>query len=427
MRVAITNATIIDPEMEMPVVGGRLLIEEGRIVATGDAFDPASADQAIDADGCWLLPGLVDLCARLHDPDPGSNATFESEAMAAVSGGVTSLVIPPDTRPVVDDPSVVKHILNKALLFRSVNAFIVSALTRDLDGHRLADLHTLFEAGCITVSNGRNPIRDHSIMLSAIEYAATFGRRIMHEPIDHDLYSQGVVHHGKHSIRLGIAGIPYVGETISCAIFIEMLKYSGASGHIGRVSAVRSLELIERARKEGVDVTADVSINSLLFNEEAIGEFDQRYNDLPPLREESDQQGIISRLHGSDWIAICSNHNPLSLDEKERPFPESGRGISSIELMLPLVAGLAEREQIPPNQAIRLVTLRPADFFGLPAGRLKPGSSADLVLFDPHQEWRLERSMMRSYGKNSPFIGQQLHGQVVTTLHKGRVVYDRGR
>jgi len=426
MKHHIKNGRVIDPANGIDQVTD-LFIADGVIAAIGAAPGGFVADNVIDASGLVVAPGLVDLSARLREPGYEYKATLESEMQAAVQGGVTTLVCPPDTDPVLDEPGLVEMLKHRARILDGANVHPLGALTMGLKGQSLTEMAELTEAGCIGFAQAEEPILDTTVLLRAMQYAKTFGYTVWLRPQDAHIGRGGVAHSGPLASRLGLSGVPVMSETIALHTIFELMRATGARVHLCRISSSAGLALIAAAKKEGLPVTCDVGAHHLHLTDADIGFFDSNARFTPPLRGQRDREAIRASLLDGTIDAICSDHTPVDDDEKLLPFAEASPGATGLELLLSLVLKWTEDEHggdaLP--RALAKVTSSAARIAGLPAGTLSVGAAADVVLFDPNARWKVERKALASQGKHTPFLGYELAGQVRATVVRGRVAFQR--
>ncbi len=424
MRIRIANGRVVDPANGLDAPRD-LYIADGRIVGQGHAPDGFTADREIDAARLVVCPGLIDLAARLREPGYEYRATLESEMDAAMAGGVTSLAIPPDTDPVLDEPGLVEMLCYRAKKLNRAHVYPVGALTIGLAGERLSEMAELVEAGCVAFSQANVPIVDNLVLMRAMQYAATFDFRVWLQPLAPFLSRGGVAHDGEVSSRLGLPGIPTAAETVALYTYIQLARLTGAKLHVTRLSSAEGLALVEEARATGLDITCDVSINHLHLSEMDIGYFDSNAHLVPPLRTQRDRDALRRALADGRIDALCSDHTPVDDDGKLAPFSESEPGATGLELLLPLTLKWAEQAGLPLVQALARVTSDAARIVGITkAGHLSPGARADLCLFDPAAHVTVSRDQLRSQGKNTPFLGMELPGRVHYTLVEGQVMHE---
>ncbi len=423
MNIKIANGRVIDPANELDQVQD-LYVAGGKIAALGAAPQGFSAERVIDAQGLVVCPGLIDVAARLREPGFEYRATLESEMDAAMAGGVTSLAIPPDTDPPLDEPGLVEMLCHRAKKLNRAHVYPVGALTLGLKGERLSEMAELVDSGCVAFSQANVPIVDNAVLMRAMQYAATFGFRVWLQPLAPFLSRGGFAHDGEVATRLGLPGIPTAAETVALYTYLQLAKVTGARLHITRLSSAEGLGLIEQARAEGMDVTCDVSINHLHLSDMDIGYFDSNCHLVPPLRSQRDREALRAGLRDGRIDALCSDHTPVDDDGKQTPFSESEPGATGLELLLPLTLKWADEVRIPLVRALAKVTSDAARLVGITkAGHLAPGARADLCLFDPEATIQVSRRGLRSQGKNTPFLGLELPGRVRYTLVEGQVMF----
>ncbi|EIC20011.1 dihydroorotase [Thiorhodovibrio frisius] len=422
-RLSILGAHVIDPASRFDQVAD-LHLADGRVLAIGQKPADFQPEELIDASGLLAIPGLVDLCARLRQPGLEQKATIRSETRAAASAGITTLCCPPDTLPVVDTPAVAQLIRQTAEQHGFARVLPAGSLTQDLAGEQISEMAALARAGCPVLSHADRPIRSARVQRRALEYAATFDLTCFLHPANASLSEGGLVHEGRISTRLGLPGIPAAAETVAVARDLALAEQTGARIHFRGLSTARATEMLAEARARGVQVTADVSAHQLFLTEDDIGTFDANALVLPPLRTEADRQALRAAVASGVISAICSDHQPHEADAKLDTFPQAAPGISALETLLPLTLRLADEGLLPMTSALACVTCHAADILGLPHGRLQPGAPADLCLLAPNEHWTLTAERMHSQGKNTPFLGQSMHGAVRLTLLGGQPAFD---
>jgi len=343
---------------------------------------------------------------------------------AAMAGGVTSLACPPDTDPVLDEPGLVEMLCFRAKNLHCAHIYPVGALTFKLEGKRITEMAELVEAGCVAFSQVNTPIVDTQVLMRAMQYSATFGFRIWLQAIDPFLSKGGVAHDGDVASRLGLAGIPVEAETVALDTYLRLAKLTGAKLHLTRISSAAALEAIERARREGLDVTCDVAAHQLHLCDQDIGYFDPQCRVLPPLRGEADRAALRAALADGRINALCSDHTPVDDDGKQTPFDEAEVGATGLELLLPLTLKWAQEMKLPLVEALARVTCDPARILGVKAGSLTLGAAADVCVFDPAADYLVSRDTLKSQGKNTPFLGYAFPGRVRYTLIDGHLAFD---
>ncbi|KJK25719.1 dihydroorotase [Burkholderiaceae bacterium 16] len=422
MKIHIKGGRLIDPAANVDAQQD-LYIAAGKVVGVGSAPADFHANKTIDATGLIVCPGLVDLSARLREPGYEYKATLESEVAAATAGGVTSLVCPPDTDPVLDEPGLVEMLKYRARTLNQTHVYPLGALTLGLKGETLTEMSQLTEAGCIGFSQAEAPIRNTQVLLRALQYAQTFGFTVWLRPEDPYL-GGGVAASGAVASRLGLSGMSVIAETVRLHTIFELMRSSGARVHLCRLSSAAGIELVRQAKREGLAVSCDVNIHHVSLTDMDIGYFNSQMRFSPPLRSARDRDAIVAGLADGTIDALCSDHTPVDDDEKLLPFAEASPGATGLELLLPLTLRWAEEHRVPLSKALARITAEPARVLGLAAGTLSAGSAADICIFHPEQEWKVERRALKSQGKNSPWLGYEMRGRVRATLVGGHVVYE---
>lgn len=426
MKIHVKNGHVIDPANGIDAQKD-VFIAAGGIVGVGAAPGSFAANRVIDATGLVVCPGLIDLSARLREPGYEYKATLESEMAAAVAGGVTSLVCPPDTDPVLDEPGLVEMLKHRARNLASAHVYPLGALTVGLAGERLTEMAELFEAGCIAFSQANAQVTDTRVLMRALQYAATFGYKVWLQPEDSYLARDGVAHEGEVATRLGLPGIPVCAETIALSRLLALVRETGVAMHFRRISSAAGLEAVAEAKAEGLPVSCDISINHLHLCEQDIGYFNPHARLIPPLRTSADREALRQGLAGGTVDALCSDHTPVDDDAKQLPFGEAEAGATGLELLLPLTLKWAGELQLPLVKALARITSDAARVLGIQAGHLAVDAPADVCIFDPHGNYKVSASTLKSQGKNTPFLGADLSGRVRYTLIEGHVAYDSGR
>ena len=418
-RLEIIGARVIDPASRRDETAP-IYIADGVIAAIGKAPEGFRADETIDAKGLIACPGLVDLSARLREPGFEYKATLESELLAAVAGGVTTLACPPDTDPPLDEPGLVEMLTRRAASLDLARVHPLGALTVGLKGEKLAEMAELHEAGCVGFFQGSAALPDPATLLQAMRYASTFGFTVWLRPQDAHLAVDGVAHDGEVATRLGLTPIPVIAETIALRTILELMAVTGARVHVARLSSAAGVALIAQAKASGAPITCDVSVHHLHLCDRDIGDFDALCHLSPPLRDPSDREALRRGLADGTIDAVCSDHAPVDDDAKQVPFAEAEPGATGLELLLPLTLQWGREAGLPPVHSLAAVTSRAAPVLGVHAGTLAAGAAADVCLFDPARSWVVTPAALVSQGKNTPFQGLELTGRVVRTLVGGR-------
>ncbi|MCW5219900.1 dihydroorotase [Verminephrobacter aporrectodeae subsp. tuberculatae] len=429
MKLLIRNGRVIDPYSGFDQCCD-IALAAGRIAGLNRVAPDFAAQRVIDAAGCIVLPGLVDLAARLREPGHEHAGMLASEMAAAVAGGVTSLVCPPDTDPVLDEPGLVEMLRFRAQRLHQARLFPLGALTRKLAGGALTEMVALTESGCVGFGQAERPLASTLVLQRALQYAASFGYTLWLRPQDLHL-GQGVAASGPLATRLGLSGVPVAAETIALHTIFELLAGSGARVHLCRISSAAGVELLRRAKDRGLAVTADVSINSLHLTDAAIGFFDSRARLSPPLRQQCDRDALAAALADGSIDALVSDHTPVAEDAKALPFAEAEPGATGLELLASLVLKWSQDSAVPLPRALAAVTSGPARVLGSAlgalqssVGRIAEGAAGDLCILDPEAVWTVRDDALRSQGKHTPFSGCALPGRVRMTLVGGQVVFD---
>ena len=428
MKLLIRNGHLLDPASGLDTPGD-VAVADGRVLAMGQLpadFVPA---QTLDAQGCIVMPGLVDLAVRLREPGHEHEGMLASELSAAVAGGVTCLVCPPDTDPVLDEPGLVEMLRFRAQSLHQARVLPLGALTRGLKGEVLTEMLQLSEAGCVGFSQAEVGIANTQVLMRAMQYARSFGYTVWLRPQELHL-GKGVAASGPLATRMGLSGVPVAAETIALHTIFELVRTTGARVHICRLSSAAGALLLRQAKAEGLPVTGDVSINSLHLTDMDVGYFDSRTRLSPPLRQQRDREALRQALQDGTIDALVSDHMPVGADEKELPFAEAEPGATGLELLLSLALKWARDSDLPLVQALACVTHRSADVLAASQGtaqggmgHLAVGAKADICVFDPQAAWTVQAAHLRSQSKHTPFGGYELPGQVRATLVAGRLAY----
>ena len=429
MKILIKNGRVIDPASKFDALCD-VAIAGGRIVSIGQTAPDFAASKTIDASGCVVAPGLIDLSARLREPGYEHEGMLESELAAAVAGGITSLVCPPDTDPVLDEPGLVEMLKFRAEKLHQSRVFPLGALTRGLQGEALTEMVELTESGCVGFSQAEVPLASTLVLMRAMQYAASFGYSVWLRPQELHL-GKGVAASGPLATRLGLGGVPVAAETIALHTIFELVRATGARVHICRISSAAGVALVAQAKAEGLAVTCDVSINSLHLTDADIGYFDSRMRLDPPLRQQRDRDALRKGLFDGTIDALVSDHTPVDEDAKTLPFAEAEPGATGLELLLSMALKWGdENGKAGLIRTLEVLTSAPANVLGaslgtlaLSAGQLVKGGVADVCVFDPAAEWTAEPSALRSQGKHTPFSSHLLPGKVRYTLVGGHLAF----
>ena len=422
-KIQIDNARILDPENGIDKKGS-IFIENGIIAAISKTDKKFNPDLRINAKGKWVCPGIVDLSARFAKPGQEFKSTISTEASAAASAGVTTVCCPPDTFPVIDSPAVVELMYKTAEESGQVQLLPIGALTHGLKGDRLAEMESLKRAGCVAISNANQPVLNNEILRRAFEYAASTDLTVFIHPEDHHLRNQGVINEGAISTRLGLPPIPETAETVALSAALLLVEQTGVCAHFCRLSTARAVDMIGQAKSAGLPVSADAGICHLFLTEMDVDGYNANCHLIPPLRRLEDKDALVNGIIDGTIDAICSDHQPLSIDSKTAPFSLTKPGASTIEFLLPLLIDLATRKKISLLQAIEKISSNPAKVLRLPLGSLSEGKAANITIFDPDKTWTVLGANLVSAGKSTPFDGWELQGKTSHTLLNGVLVYE---
>jgi dihydroorotase len=423
---AFINARLVDPATAYDGPGA-LITRDGRIaeVIHDKVFTGLSPDvRVVDCGGHMLAPGLIDLRVKTGEPGSEPKETLKSAARAAAAGGVTSIVVQPDTDPAVDDPSVVDFILRRARDIELVHVYPAGACTKGLGGKEMAEIGLMHEAGCVYITDADRPIVDSRVMRRVLAYAGSLGVLVAHRPADPWLTAGAAATESEFAGRMGLPAAPAVAEKIMLERDAALVELTGARLLVDQVSAACSLDTLARAKSRGLPMLATCSINHLAFNELDIGDYRTFWKLEPPLRSEDDRQALIDGLVSGLVDIVVSAHAPAPAEDKRLPFEEATPGSIGLETLLPALLALWHEGRAPLIRLIEAVTLAPAKAIGLAAGRLAVGAPADLVLCDLNAPRVIDAEALTSKSKNSAFDGRRLQGQVRMTMVDGRVVYE---
>lgn len=429
MKLLIQNGRVIDPASGFDQIAD-VAIAAGRIVAVGAAPADFKANRVIEARGCIVAPGLVDLAARLREPGQEHAGMLESEMAAAVAGGVTSLVCPPDTDPVLDEPGLVEMLRFRAENLHQARVLPLGALTVGLKGEVLTEMGQLTEAGCVGFSQAEVPIPSTQVLQRALQYASTFGFTVWLRPQELHL-GKGVAASGPLATRMGLSGVSVAAETIALHTIFELVRSTQARVHLCRISSAQGMDLVRKAKAEGLPITADVSINSLHLTDADMGYFDSRARLTPVLRQQRDRDALRAGLADGTLDVLVSDHTPVDADAKALPFAESEPGATGMELLWSLALKWGLEADLPVAQVLSRITADPARVLGTTLGSLQDsvghlavGGVADLCVLTAEGHWLVDDAALRSQGKSTPFSGYELPGRVLATVVAGQVAFE---
>jgi len=422
MNIEIKSGRIIDPANGVDEIQS-LYIADGKVVGLGGVPEGYKADNIIDASGCVVTPGFIDLCTYLREPGYEYKGTVASETYAAVKGGFTAVCCPPETLPVNDTEAVTNLILDLADRAGFAKVYPIGALTKGLKGQQLSELYSLRQAGCVAVGNGDHSVASLSVMKRCFEYAKTHGVSVFVRPEEASLAVDGCVHEGAVGTRLGLNGIPALAETVAVSQLILLAEETGVHLHLSHLTTAKSVQLVAEAKRSGLRITADVAIQHLILTDETVSGFDSRFHCRPPLRTHADRIALIKGLNDGVIDAVCSQHQPHEAAAKQAPFAESDPGISSVEVVLPLLLGLVRESELSLATLVKALSVGAAGVLEVAGGSLAVGGVADVCVFDPDEAWRVTAESMLSAGKNTPWGEHEVQGLVKYTLVDGRIAY----
>ena len=427
LRTVFCNARLIDPASGLDAKGG-LLVENGKIADIGprlfgdvDRGDP----EVIDCKGLVLAPGLVDM--RVFTGEPGSEhrETLESASRAAAAGGVTTIVVMPNTDPVIDEPSLVDFIRRRAQATACVNVAPMAALTRHLAGQVMTEVGLLMEAGAVAFTDGDRTIANTRVLRRALAYASTFGALVVGHAEDPDLSEGAAMNEGEYATRLGLPAAPAAAEAMIVERDIRLVELTGARYHFGQISCRASLQAIVEAKRRGLPITCGVAAHHLALNELDVGSYYTFMKIKPPLRSEEDRAAMAEGVASGDIDVIVSSHDPQAADTKRQPFAQAAFGAVGLETLLPVALGVHHNRSASLPHVLKSLTATPASILGLNAGTLSKGAPADLALIDPDAPIVVDPDKLHSRARNTPFDGRKFQGHAVMTFVGGECVFDQ--
>ncbi|MDW4550168.1 dihydroorotase [Defluviimonas sp. D31] len=426
MTTLITNARLIDPEAGTDALGA-VLIEDGviaRVFDTPDGMpDKSPTLRRLDADGKCLAPGIVDLGVKIGEPGERHKESFRSAGLAAAAGGVTTIIARPDTHPAIDNPETLEFVTRRAAEASPVRIRHMAALTKGREGREMTEIGFLLDAGAIAFTDCDHVVTDTKVLSRALTYARSLGALVMGHPQEPILSAGAATTSGKFASLRGLPGVSPMAERIGFDRDMGMVEMTGVKYHFDQITTARALPPLERAKKNGFDVTAGTSIHHLTLNEFDVGDYRTFFKVKPPLRSEDDRLAVVEAVASGLIDIISSMHTPQDEESKRLPYEDAASGAVALETFLPAAMRLYHAGQLTLPQLFRAMALNPAKRLGLPQGRLAEGAPADLVLFDPDTPFVLDRAKLRSKSKNTPFDGQRMEGRVLATFVGGRQVF----
>ncbi|WP_425084357.1 dihydroorotase [Ruegeria profundi] len=422
--VVFTNARMINPETGTDSLGW-LHAENGHIVAIGDGDAPAISGDAIDCNGKCLAPGIVDIGVKVCEPGERHKESYKSAGLAAAAGGVTTIVTRPDTLPAVDTPETLEFATRRAQADAPVNVLPMAALTKGREGREMTEIGFLQDAGAVAFTDCDHVITNTKVFSRALTYAKSCGALVIAHPQEPGLSKGAAVTSGKFAALRGLPAVSPMAERMGLDRDIALLEMTGAAYHADQITTARALPALERAKRNGLDITAGTSIHHLTLNELDVADYRTFFKVKPPLRSEDDRQAVIEAVRTGLIDIISSMHTPQDEESKRLPFEEAASGAVALETFLPAALRLFHAGQLDLPTLFRAVALNPAKRLGLDSGRLAQGAPADLVLFDPDVPFVLDRFALNSKSQNTPFDGQRMQGKVLATYVAGKDVYRR--
>lgn len=424
--ILLTSARIVDPSRDIDFVGD-LLIADGVIRDAKRGIGAAGIPEGTEVVDCRdkvAAPGLIDMRAFVGEPGAEYRETFASASQAAAAGGVTTIISQPDTSPAIDEPATVDFVLRRARDTAIVHVHPMAALTKGTKGAEMTEIGLLKAAGAVAFTDGPRSVTNAQVMRRALLYARDFDALVVHHTEDPDLVGEGVMNEGEFAARLGLIGVPKAAETVVLERDLRLVALAQGRYHAASLTCADSLDVLRRAKDQGLMVTAAASINHLTLNEIDVGSYRTFCKLAPPLRAEADRTALVAALASGLIDTVMSDHNPQDVETKRLPFAEAAHGAIGIETMLVASLRLVHGGDITLPVLLKAMSTRPAELLGLPGGTLCPGSPADVVVFDPDAPWVLDRADLKSKCKNTPFDEARLQGRVVRTIVAGRTVYE---
>jgi dihydroorotase len=422
--VVFTNARLINPETGTDSLGW-LHAENGRIVTIGDGDAPAVSGDVIDCNGKCLAPGIVDIGVKVSEPGERHKESYKSAGLAAAAGGVTTIVTRPDTLPAVDTPETLEFATRRAQADAPVNVLPMAALTKGREGREMTEIGFLQDAGAVAFTDCDHVITNTKVFSRALTYAKSCSALVIAHPQEPGLSKGAAATSGKFAALRGLPAVSPMAERMGLDRDIALLEMTGAAYHADQITTARALPALERAKRNGLDITAGTSIHHLTLNELDVADYRTFFKVKPPLRSEDDRQAVIEAVRTGLIDIISSMHTPQDEESKRLPFEEAASGAVALETFLPAALRLFHAGQLDLPTLFRAVALNPAKRLGLDSGRLAQGAPADLVLFDPDVPFVLDRFALKSKSQNTPFDGQRMQGKVLATYVAGKDVYRR--
>ena len=422
MTTLFINARLIDPEQSQDVLGC-LLVQDGKIAEIGPDIKAPGDAEIVDCAGMCLAPGIVDIGVKVCEPGERHKESYRSAGRAAAAGGVTTIVTRPDTLPAVDTPETLEFATRRANEAAPVNVVPMAALTKERAGREMTEIGFLMDAGAVAFTDCDHVVTDTKVFSRALTYARSLGALVIAHPQDPGLSKGAAVTSGKFASLRGLPAVSPIAERMGLDRDMALVEVTGARYHADQITTARALPALERAKRNGLDVTAGTSIHHLTLNELDIADYRTFFKVKPPLRSEDDRLALIEAVRSGLIDVISSMHTPQDEESKRLPFEEAASGAVALETLLPAALRLYHAGQLTLQELFRAMALNPANRLGLAAGRLSVGAPADLICFDPDAPIVVDRAKLLSKSKNTPFDGQRLQGKVKATYVAGEAVY----
>ena len=422
------NAKIIDPSQNMDILGGLIIDEKGKIKAIGKDINKSnipSKAEVIDIKKNILIPGIVDMKTFVGEPGYEYKENFRTLSQAALAGGVTSVVSMPNTKPVIDNVSMVDFIIRRGRDKAKINIFPCACLTKNMDGNSMTEFGLLSDKGIIAFTDVMRTVQNTEVMSRIMNYASDVGVLIVQHVEDYELSKNGLINEGEVATRLGLAPIPSIAEKIIIERDLSLLEEYPCRYHISQISSRKSLEVIKKNKSEGKKFTTGVSINNLSLNENDIGDFKTFLKISPPLRSEMDRLSLIDGIKNGLIDVIVSDHKPEDEESKRLPFAQAATGAIGVETLLPLSLELYHNESLSLKKLIETITINPSKILNIKKGSLKKGFDADICVFDLNKPWVVKAEKLKSKSKNTAIEDRKLQGKVLMTFLNGELVFNQ--
>ncbi len=426
MNLLLKNAQIIDPETGT-VTPGSLIVENGTITQRLKDTNPSNkaGHAEIDCNNKYLAPGIIDIGVKVGEPGERHKESFKTAGLAAAAGGVTTMVIRPDTTPAIDTPETLEFVQRRANQTAPVNVLVMAALTKSREGREMTEIGFLKDAGAVAFTDGDRPVSNPKTFQRALTYAAGLDALVIAHPQEPTLSKDAAMTSGVFATSLGMPAVSPMAERMQLERDLAIVEMTGARYHADQITTAVSLPVLARARKAGLNVTAGISIHHLTLNTLDIGDFRTFFKVKPPLRDEADRMAMVAALADGVIDIISSMHTPQDEESKRLPFEEAASGAVALETMLPAAMQLYHAGHVDLPTLFKALSLNPAKLLGLEAGRITPGAPADLILFDPNTPFTMDRYTLKSKSKNTPYDMRLMSGQVLRSFVGGREVFAR--